>query len=492
MDVSQLAIHVAEAIKWLWPGVLLGLLSVPSCINSRRPAVSTIAWILALVLLPYLGIALYLALGHTRMTRRVRKRRRARSEVASGLVGIRDRVSRHRVMDATEVRSLNPLTQSLLMQANAMRAHPLTLGNRSKILVDGDGKFPALLAAIASAKDHIHLEYYIFQRDETGERVRDALVVKAKEGVEVRILVDAVGSLSVIAGFFGELEAAGGRVVRFMPARFTGRRLDLNFRNHRKIAVIDGKIGFTGGMNIGNDYSGFGAKSAGGGWHDIHFEVEGAAVHSLQETFSEDWFFAAKEDLANRRYFPEPRLPGDDLVQVVTSGPDTEWPALHHLFFAAIAQAKKRVWIVTPYFVPTESLLSAMTTAAHRGVDVRIVLPQKIDHMLVYLAARSYYEELLKAGVRIFEYNPRMLHAKVMAVDGLFGTIGSCNMDVRSFYLNFEINVLIYSTRLARELEGIIRSDLRESEEVHLSTFVRRPYHQRLAENSCRLLSPLL
>jgi len=487
-DVQVLAIYVATAIKWLWPGFVLGLASIPSAINSRRPAVSTIAWILALVSLPYVGFALYLALGHTRMTRRVRKRRQARSAVASGLVGVRGRMRRFRAVDASEVPSLNPLTRGLVTQGMAMGSYPLTLGNRGQILVDGAMKFGALLAAIEGATDHIHLEYYIFEPDETGRRVRDALIAKAKEGVEVRLLVDAMGSLAVARGFLRGLEEAGGETARFLPARLTGRRFDVNFRNHRKIAVIDGRVGFTGGMNVGDDYSGY----TGAGWHDIHLELEGAAVHFLQETFAEDWYFATQKDLAHHRYFPAPRLPGDDLIQIVPSGPDLDWPSLHQLFFSAIAQAKERVWIVTPYFVPTESLLSALIAASHRGVDVRIVLPHKVDHRMVYLAARSYYQELLSSGVRIFEYTPRMTHAKVMTVDGVFGTIGSCNMDVRSFYLNFEINALIHSTRLARQLEAIIREDLANGEEVHLSTFLRRSYLRRLAENACRLLSPVL
>ncbi len=479
-------------VNVLWPGMVLGLLWVPSAINSRRPAVSTIAWILALVGVPYVGVLLYFLIGKTRMERRVRRRRRARRRMRDGLAEVRGGRARFRVRDEEVAEQLHPLGQGLARQAHALHASALTQGNRVEVLRDGAEKFPALLAALRGARQHIHLEYYIFEPDETGRQIIDALVERARAGVKVRVLVDAVGSFGAGRALFAPLEAAGGQVARFISTRLSLRQLDINFRNHRKIAVIDGRVGFTGGLNIGDCYSGLGSSGGGDAFHDLHLRLEGPAVLDLQETFCEDWLFATREDLLRDEHFPRPQLRGDALVQIVASGPDQEWPALHHIFFTAITQARERVWAMTPYFVPTEALVAALVAAAQRGVDVRIILPRRIDHMLVRLAGRSYYEELLLAGVRIFEYAPRMLHAKAMVVDGLWGTVGSCNMDVRSFQLNFEVNALFYSTLLARRLEGIFFEDLAQSDEIALSEVLKRSMPRRLAENTSRLFSPLL
>jgi cardiolipin synthase len=474
--------------EWLWLGVLLGLLTVPTVINKRKPAVSTVAWVLALVFVPYLGLLCYLFFGDTRLARRLRKRRRASDKIAGNLGELKEVVRARRLTQGGALEELPPLAQALASVARQLDAAPLSSHNHVELLEDGAAKFPLLMARLEAARHHIHLLYYIFETDETGTALRDLLVRKAREGVEVRLLWDAVGSHWAAHGFFDALEAAGGRHASFLPVRLTLRRLDLNFRNHRKVVVIDGACGFTGGMNVGNEYSGLHVE----GWHDLHLLLEGPAVHDLQEVFAEDWFFATGEDLASARYFPSHRRPGDEVVQIVSSGPDHEWPALHQLFFAAITGARERVLIMTPYFVPTEPLLMALIVAAQRGVEVRLLLPARSDQPLAWWAGRSYYPELLQAGVRIFEHTRSILHGKAMSVDGCFGTVGSTNMDVRSFYLNFELNALVYSTPFATALEALIRRDMAQAQEITSPEFKLRPWRWQLAENACRLLSPML
>jgi cardiolipin synthase len=478
---------------WWWQAVVLvgealGLGMVPVVIQRRKPAVSAIAWILALVLLPWLGVLAYLVMGDNRMERRLRKRRRAAQKLEGGL-GDLHRVMRGLRLQGTEgLATLHDLPRALALVAMRLRARPPSVGNRVELLEDGAQKFPRLLEEIARAQDHVHLVYYIFEADGTGAMVRDALIERARAGVEVRVLWDAIGSASVAGGFFHGLEEAGGKVATFLPIRLFNRRLDLNFRNHRKIVVVDGRVGFVGGMNIGDEYSG----RQGEGWHDLHLRIEGPAVHDLQEAFAEDWYFAAQENLARARYFILPRRAGDEPVQIVVSGPDQAGPAIHQLFFTALAQARERVFMMTPYFVPTEALVTALVTAAQRGVEVRILLPARSDQPLAYWAGRSYYQELLQAGVRIYEHTRSVLHGKAMSVDGVFATVGTSNFDERSFYLNFEVNALVYSATLAAKLEALIRRDTQAALEISLGAFQNRPKGLQLLENACRLLSPML
>ena len=470
------------------PGLLLGLILIPHVINQRKPAVSTIAWILSFIAFPYIGVLLYFTVGDSRMKRRVKRRIKSTGHLSGGLAELAEAVEDRRLKRAEEL-NLPALSRSLANMAQNMGAFAQRNHNEVEVLEGGGELFPLLFEALKGAKRHIHLEYYIFEADETGMEVRDLLVEKAKEGVEVRVLWDAVGSLSVARGFFDSLEAEGGQAVSFMPIRLTRRRFEVNFRNHRKIAVVDGSVAFTGGMNIGNEYRGFKTRA----WRDIHLKLAGASVHDLQELFAQDWYFATRENLADKTYFPEQRMPGDEIVQIIGSGPDQRWPTIHRLTFSSIAMSTERVYIMTPYFVPDESLMVSLTTAAKRGVDVRLLLPERSDQALAFHAGRSYYKELLEAGVRLFEYHRGFLHGKVMCVDRCIAMVGTANMDVRSFFLNFEINVLLYSSLQAARIEALIVEDMElNSREVSLASFSRRSYRQRLAESACRLLSPLL
>ncbi len=481
----MLLLDVLKTIaSWFSPGFMLGLVLVPSVINQRKSAVSTIAWVLALLAIPYLGVLIYLTIGDSRFKRRLRRRRRAKDALGPRLAEFEGAGA----CGPEELAGLPELSRSLCQLTQAAGSFAMTRHNRVRILDGGQEKFPALMKAIEEARAHIHLEYYIFEADETGAHIRDLLTERARQGVQVRVLWDAVGSYSVATGFFDGLEAVGGKAASFLPLRLTRRRFEVNFRNHRKIAVIDGRVGFCGGMNIGDEYRGWNCTP----WRDVHLEVEGPSVRHLQETFAEDWFFATGEELINEAYFPAVRRPGDELVQILISGPDQDRSSIHEVLFAAIAQARERVLVMTPYFVPDESLLMALSTTARRGVDVRLLLPSHSDQTLALFAGRSFYEGLLEAGVRIFEHSGGILHGKVMSVDRHFAIVGTANMDERSFFLNFEVNALLYSTAQASRIEALVREDMDRGQEITLAAFKRRPYRVRLAENACRLLSPLL
>jgi cardiolipin synthase len=332
------------------------------------------------------------------------------------------------------------------------------------------------------------LLYYIWEADFTGIRLREALVRAARRGVKVRLLLDDVGSRQANTAFFAPLVAAGGRVERFLKVNILSRRLNLNNRNHRKVVVVDGYLGFTGGMNVGDVYAGRGEP-----WRDLHASIEGAVVNSLQEVFCQDWFHATGRNLVNAHYFPSVAARGEIHAQFLASGPaDARWQTIYTVLFAAMNLAQRRIWIETPYFVPDRSLLLSLQTAALRGVDVRLLLPGRSDHPLVLYAGRSFIDDLLAAGVRIFELHSAMPHAKAVTVDGVFATLGSANMDQRSFRLNFEGNLFFYGEAIASRLEDDFVSLCAMATEVTSVERETLSQWQRLAENSARILAPLL
>jgi len=321
------------------------------------------------------------------------------------------------------------------------------------------------------------------------------LVDKAKAGVEVRVLCDGLGSMRLPDDFWAELVSAGGKAAVFAPVKIAPmlrRRDHVNFRNHRKIVIVDGIIGLTGGINIGREYLGLDPEV--GEWRDTHVRIEGPAVLGMQQTFIEDWLHTTDELLDSGRYFPEPSsvAPGAATVQVIGSGPDRPWAIIHQLHFLAVVYSQKRVWLTTPYFVPDRVLQTALITAALRGVDVRLLLPKKSDSRLVDWASRFYFAELLEAGVRIYEYGAGFLHAKTMVVDSWLATIGSSNMDIRSFSLNYEINAFAYDETAAMALVDQFRSDLLLAKEVAPGWSEGLSYPRRLLHAFAGLLSPLL
>jgi cardiolipin synthase len=444
----------------------------------RRSPVATLAWILTLAWLPAVGILVYYFLGPRRLLRRRIKRARSAKLVESALEAIEDET--HDVSRAELAR----------LVVGAGEAPPLR-AERVDLYTEGAECFEALLRDIAEAKHHVHLSYYIWYPDRVGTRFRDALVAKAKEGVEVRLLLDWIGAYSTTQRFLRPLEQAGAKVAWFNPVSLTRLRPRYaNFRTHRKIVVCDGQVGYTGGMNVSDEQSS--ATSGAKAWRDTHVRIEGGAVRALQRVFVEDWHYATDEMPNGPEYLRRARSKGEELVQIAASGPDDEVYAIHKLVFAAIASAHQRVLITTPYFVPDEPIVSALVTTAMRGVEVRLMVPAAGDSMLVDLAARSYFPELLKAGVHIYEYLPRFIHAKTIVVDRDLSIVGSANLDNRSFRLNFEVCAAIYGTEVAARLTAIFEDDLTECREVKPKQLAREPLVQRLGESTARLFSPML
>ncbi len=439
----------------------------------KREPIATLSWLLSLAALPVVGLVIYHFLGPQRIRRQQLRRARARAGLDGSLpAGLKP--------------SEDGATLARLGQAST--GYPCSTATRAELLVGGAATFDALLGAIAAATHHLHLEYYILEPDQTGTAIRDALAERARAGVRVRLLLDALGSARVGRRFLAPLRAAGAEVAWFHPAhlRFIARPR-VNLRNHRKLLIADGALAFTGGINLTDEQD---VRRRASAYHDLHLRLEGEVVHWLQLAFLEDWHYATGVALRDAHLWPA-LANGQVLAQVLPSGPDSPWEAIHRVHVEAIHQANQRVWLVTPYFVPGEAARMALSSAALRGLDVRVMVPARSDSRIVSAAARSYYDELLAAGVRVFEYQPRMLHSKALLVDGDLCLVGSANFDPRSFRLNFELSVLLHDRGLAARLERELRETLAACREV-LATDPRPGLPARLGEACARLLSPLL
>jgi cardiolipin synthase len=381
--------------------------------------------------------------------------------------------------------------------ADRFGAYPLSRGNAIDFYHEGLPAFEAMLEAIRGAKHHVHLETFIFRTDETGEVFLKALAEKARQGVQVRLLYDAMGSHRLWHRRLRDLLDAGGLSSVFLPMNPFRRRLQVNMRNHRKITVVDGEVGFVGGLNIGDEYIGKDPRF--GFWRDTHLRVRGPAVADLQHVFAEDWNFASGERLADPdpveasgAYFHAQRAGGPYLAQVIDSGPDRDLKGIREIYFAAILNARRRVWIASPYFVPDAGLRDALRLAGYLGLDVRLLCQYRPDKWLPQYAAQYYWGELVNAGVKVYQYTRGMMHSKVMLVDDDWASVGTANLDNRSLHLNFEVNCLIYARQAVAELEEAFLRDLQTAIRLDRAVYGRRPFTTRLLENACRLLSPVL
>ncbi|HET8818944.1 MAG TPA: cardiolipin synthase [Xanthomonadaceae bacterium] len=460
--------HLTAWLVGLW---LLYVLWVGGWIilQKREPA-ATISWLLGLALLPYLGFIVYYFFGPQRIRRQRLRRERSRLSLPDARDG----------PDA-ECRELAQLGRATTGLAPSSATDV-------RLLSSGEEKYEALLADIAAAGRYIHLEYYIWQPDRIGTRLRDALVERARAGVDVRLLLDAVGAVKCDDAFFQPLVDAGGELAWFHPVRLLKfwKRPWVNLRNHRKIAVIDGAVAFTGGMNIADEQDGRVDPSA---YRDLHLRLTGDVVSVLGTVFMDDWAYATGRVPSVPS--ADARGPGEVPAQVLTSGPDSPWEAIHRLHVGAIYAARKRVWLVTPYFVPGEAGMMALTSAALGGLDVRLVIPKMSDSRVVTYATRSYFDELLAAGVKLYEYGPRLMHCKALLVDDDLALIGSANFDHRSFRLNFEVQVLFRDAGIAAALARLVEHDLAHAPRVKAER--HRPlFRDRLPEALARLVSPLL
>jgi cardiolipin synthase A/B len=460
---------------------------VPRIVVQRRESAATLAWVFFILLVPLGGALAYHLFGTRRLRKRVRRRVHARARVAP-VAARADATMRAFAFDPSAHEVDDPNDNELAGRIFAVDRSVATAGNDVALFPDGAGAFAALEEAVAGAKHHVHALFYIFRPDATGRALLALLTERARAGVEVRLLVDAVGSFELRPSDTRALREAGGKVGEFLPVSVLGKPFSVNFRNHRKVVVVDGKTAFTGGMNVGDEYSG--RKTPQGPWRDLLLRLRGPAALRLQEIFVDDWHYTTDEGCFDPVYFPPPERPGKVVVQVVASGPDSSHESIHHSFFSAITGARQRVWLTTPYFIPDVAILVALTTAALRGVDVRLLLPGVSDHRLVLYAGQSYYEELLAAGVRIFEFHKGFLHAKTMVVDHAWTALGSANMDMRSFRLNWEANVVAYDAQLARAVALDFLRDCGQAVEVKRP--VVRSTWRRAREAGSYLLSPLL
>ena len=461
-------VGVPLAVGWTIYIVVIGLW----IIWEKREPEATLGWLLALAALPVVGFLIYHLFGPRRIKRQRLKRLRARAALVA------------RAPDDEG----DPYHQQIASLAQRTTGLPPVHMLDPVLLHNGEGTYDAMLEAIAGARHHIHMASYIFDPDHSGTMFRDALLARAREGVKVRLLLDSVGCARLRMRFFTDLLAAGGEVAWFHPMRFRPlRRPTLNQRSHRKILIVDGETGFTGGVNISDTQDRRRREDA----HcDLHLRFSGSAVQALQLAFVEDWVYATGTALRDAALWPRPACGGAPAL-VIPSGPDSHWEAFHRVSVEAIHDATERVWLVTPYFVPSEAARMALTNAALCGVDVRVMLPKRSDSALVSAAARSYYNELLVAGVRIFEYQHNMLHAKAMLVDQHHVLIGSANFDYRSFRVNFELSVLVDDAGLASDMEAAWHDYTTRAVEI-LVDDPPAPRLRRMGDAMARLVSPLL
>ena len=462
----------------MWPTILL----------SRKQPISVIAWLLGVTFLPLAGPLFYLVVGTNRERWGLpRKKRQADVRIRGFLREVVPRVT----LGTTDLSRVEPGMESLLRMTERAGFDPVSSGNCVELLTDARTKYDRLFEEMAQATHHIHLEYFILREDGTGTRLAEVLTERARAGVAVRLLLDGFGSRKLSNVYLEHLRAAGVCVEWFHPLNPFRRRWSLNIRNHRKVAVVDGRAGYVGGINLGDDY--LGLVPAVGEWFDLAVRLQGPAVHSLQQVFGEDWHFATGEQLLLPEYYPPViRCPEDTLAQIISSGPTEMGEGLHQVYFSALAQARRRAWLVTPYFIPDEAFQAALCSTALRGVDVRVFVPTRTPTRLVDLAARTFIHQLLAADVPIYGFRPdAMLHAKALLVDRAFMVIGSANLDQRSFRVNFETGAVIWDEAIASELERYFGSVQNNARLMTVEEFRDGTWINRAKAMVGRLLSPM-
>ncbi|MBJ6362632.1 cardiolipin synthase [Paenibacillus sp. GCM10012307] len=482
MGLLQNTIVILYVMNFLLAGTVIFL--------ERRNVAATWAWLLVLSFLPSVGFILYLIVGQNLSRRKIYKIKTDR------LNRIRDILRKQFIMlEQRRIEFKDPAIDSYydMILMNLVSSHSLyTQDNSVQIFTDGQSKFDSLLEDIRNAREHVHLLYFIVRDDELGKRLMQTLVKKAREGVEVRFLFDHVGSRALPKRFFQELSEAGGHVASFFPSRIPLLNLRLNYRNHRKLAIIDGRYGYIGGFNIGDEY--LGKSKRFGPWRDTHLRLEGGAVQQIQVQFILDWNLASTAQLPlELDYFQvSPDGEGSVGMQIVSSGPDSVLEQIKNSYLKMIYAAKESIYLQTPYFIPDDSLLTALKLASISGVDVRVMIPNKPDHKLVYWASSFYLGELLESGVQVYLYNKGFLHAKTIVVDGKLASVGTANIDIRSFRLNFEMNAFIYDTATSTRLKEIFLRDMRSSTELTRESYYKRSLVLKFKESLARLLSPIL
>lgn len=487
---SLFKIIIIIAILTMTINVMLAVFVV---FSERRKPSSTWAWLLVLFFVPVFGFIIYMVFGRdSKREKLFADKDKFDTEVYFNYL-LRNEYAMKKVKwqksaienkyDITKFKYLNDF-----LYLNVNTGNWLTENNRVKRFIDGNEKFETLINDIKRAKSFIHIEYYIMRNDNLGKRLVDELTKKAKEGVEIRILYDGMGCMELPSDFFDKLRKAGGYAVAFLPRLM----IRINYRNHRKICVIDGKIGYIGGFNIGDEYLGIVKRY--GKWRDTHLRIEGDAVDHLQMRFIMDWNFTAKDYKVaiDDKYFPKKTDFQGVKMQIVSSGPDTQWKNIRNAYFKMINEAEDHIYITTPYFVPDDSIFTALKVAALSGIDVRIIFPGNPDHLFVYWASMSYLGSLLDAGVKCYQYEKGFIHSKFMSIDGIVSTVGTANMDIRSFAVNFETNAFIFNEEITKTLELDFEKDLESCLEITTNWYNNRKWWFRLKESVARLISPIL
>ncbi len=485
--------HVILRTADFWMDHLLFInviLSIVIVFFERRDPKTVWTWLLVLYFIPILGIFLYFIIGYDFHKRQMFRTKEIEDAMYSAVSRQEESIFRDE-FSPTDPR-LRKFSDTVLMNLEAADA-VYTADNEVAIYTDGKEKFRALYKEMERAEKFIHIQYYIIRSDELWKPIEELLKRKVQEGVEVRILYDSMGCRKMKRSDWKRIRAAGIQVGEFFPAILGSLQLRINYRNHRKIVVIDGRTAFVGGFNIGREYLGLDPKF--GYWRDTHLRIRGSAVLALHIRFILDWNYATKQNLfVNDSYFswhPKEK-PGNEAIQIISSGPDSKWQNIRNVYLKMISKARKSIYIQTPYFIPDGAVLDALRIAAMSGVDVRVMIPCKPDHPLVYWATYSYIGDLLEAGAKCYTYDRGFLHAKGMVVDGLVSCYGTANMDIRSFKLNFEVNAVIYSVRVARKMEEIFREDLKSCTQVTEYLYGKRSYLVRVREQFSRLFSPVL
>ncbi len=485
-NISQIWSHIYTWVYWAYVGLIM--LFVFFVIKEDKSPPKTFAWILVLIFLPIAGFIFYLFFGQNYRKQKIFSRKGLEDfrQIEKLRIQQLEYLNRPEIMDYTPAYKKLHVIKLLLNNSKSI----VSRNNSIEVLNSGAEKFSRLINDLNAAKHHIHMAYYIFEADNIGKKILRILEEKARENVEVRLIIDDVGSWHLPAREIRLLKQAGVHIERFMPVTFPYFTSKINYRNHRKIVIIDGVCGYVGGINIADKYI-YGTKKL-GKWRDTHLRIKGDAVQSLQTVFLTDWYFLTKKLPDNDVYFPKIETNSKSIVQIVSSGPDSNWAGIMQTYFYAIATARESIYIATPYLLPNSSILTALKTAALSGVDVKLIIPRKGDSIFVNYASLSYVKELLNAGIKVYLYNKGFIHSKILIVDGILSSVGTANLDYRSLSLNFEINALIYEEQTANSLTEYFNKDLENSTQINANDWQNRKMLTKLKSSIARMFSPLL
>ncbi len=481
--------------------ILSLIISIKLILENRNPS-KTLAWILIFMIFPIIGLLFYIVLGRNIRKIKINKMNKLAYKTKKDNILfdaneinklVNNQIEIIKQSDFADDENIDSRAISIISLLLNGGSFPFIKNNKIDLYKDGNEKFDNLIEDIRSAKSYIHLEYFIIKDSEIGKKIKTELIKKAKQGVKIRIIYDNVGCWRfwINNKFIKDMKSYNIEVVPYLKGKVViplGGQI--NYRNHKKIVVIDGLIGYMGGVNIGDEYIGKNKKF--GYWRDTHIKIQGTAVHMLQMMFLSDWYYNTKEVLPNSEMFPKVSIKGNSIMQIVSSGPDCNLELIHLSYFYAICQSKQSIYIQTPYFIPDETLLESLKCAILNGVEVIILFPKIADHKIVNIASYSYFEELLQYGAKVYLYKKGFLHSKVMIIDNFIASTGSANMDLRSFKLNFEVNAFIYDKEFIDKMKKQFLLDLEDSEQLNETEFYKRGNLVKMKESISRLFSPIL